>query len=166
MTPEVSAWLKPRSRWLTWPVLLLGFAAAFGAGAVLGPERVEVRTELVEVVRKVQVKAKTKEVVRYVKITTLPDGTKTEERSEREALKVDTTTRTDSSSSSASSRSMLPSWRVGLQAGATWREPALQLAGPLVIGVSVEARLAKTPVSVGAWGSTYGAAGGSVSVEF
>lgn len=169
MTPEqpISAWLKPRSRWLVWPVLLLGFAAAFGAGAALAPERVEVRTELVEVVRKVKVKSRATERVVYIEKTTSPDGTVLERRSEREVAKVETSTKTDTAQrTSTETTPRLPSWRVGLQAGATWKEPALQLAGPLVIGVSVEARLAKSPVSVGAWGSTYGAAGASVSVEF
>lgn len=148
----VSAWLKPRSRWLVWPVLLLGFAASFAAGTVLAPERVETRTEFIETVRKVQVKTKAKEVTRYVRITTLPDGTKTEERSEREALKVDTTTKTDTETSSqTTSTPAQKSWAVGALVGATWKEPAIAPSA-LSVGALGDFRLGKTPCFAGGWG--------------
>lgn len=57
-------------------------------------------------------------------------------------------------------------WRVGLQVGASLVKPALPITGPLVLGASVEGRIAKTPVSVGVWANTVGAGGASVSIEF
>lgn len=58
-----------------------------------------------------------------------------------------------------------PDWRVGLLVGASLREPLLPIAGPLVFGLSGERRIIGG-LSVGAWGGTWGAFGGSASFEF
>lgn len=168
--PELSAWLKPRSRWLVWPALILAMLFSFGAGAglALNNASAETRTEFVELKAKREQKTESKKVARTWKVTIEPSGKRTEEGAERELTKAETVTAETSLSTARTTVTELtkPGWRVGVQAGATWKEPALQLTGPLVIGVSVEARLARTPVSVGAWGSTFGAAGASLSVEF
>ncbi len=71
----------------------------------------------------------------------------------------------------ATSAPVLPSWRVGLQVGASWTAPAVTLQGPLVVGVEASYRLPlplppRYGVWAGAWGGTYGAAGASLAVEF
>lgn len=58
-----------------------------------------------------------------------------------------------------------PDWRVGAQVGASLQPPALVIAGPLVLGASVERRILGG-VSAGLWANTAGAGGASVSVEF
>ena len=49
--------------------------------------------------------------------------------------------------------------------GASLREPLVPIAGPLVLGASVERRIVGG-LSAGAWLNTVGAAGASVSLEF
>lgn len=167
MTTLLERLKSPASRWVLYPVLLVALVAAFSAGRFSAPlqveERVEYRTEL----RTVTVQAKARERVVYREKVTLPDGTTTEKTSSRELLKVDTTAKADSTSTglTAKTTTLRPDWRIGVLAGATWKEPALTIAGPLVLGVQVERRIIGG-VSVGAWGSTQGAAGASVSVEF
>lgn len=157
----------PAPRWAVYPLLVLIAGVGFSAGHFLGPERVETKTEIVTVQHEVKVQARAREVVRYVEKVTQPNGTITERSSEREVSKVDTTTKSDASSSATTERKveLRPDWRVGILAGATWKEPALTIAGPLVLGVQVERRIIGG-VSLGAWGSTQGAAGASVSIEF
>lgn len=157
----------PAPRWAVYPLLVLVAGVGFSAGHFLGPERVETRTQVVTVQHEVKVQAKALTRTVYVEKVTQPNGTITEKRSEQLAEKVDTTTKADSSSSATTERKveLRPDWRIGVLAGATWKEPALTIAGPLVLGVQVERRILGG-VSVGAWGSTQGAAGASVSVEF
>lgn len=69
---------------------------------------------------------------------------------------------------------VLPSWRLGVQVGASWVTPAVRLEGPLVLGVEASYRLPLDRLGLpprygawlGAWGGTYGAAGASVALEF
>ena len=49
--------------------------------------------------------------------------------------------------------------------GASLREPLLPVAGPLVLGASLERRIVGG-LSAGAWLNTVGAAGASLSVEW
>ena len=58
-----------------------------------------------------------------------------------------------------------PDWRASVLVGASMREPALVITGPLVIGVQVERRIVGG-VSLGVWANTVGAAGASGSIEF
>jgi hypothetical protein len=113
---------------------------------------------------------KAKDRVVYVEKTTSPDGTVLEKRSERETERVelarDVDRRADTRAETAKVTTSRPDWRIGVQLGATWKEPALKLGDtPLVVGGSIERRIIG-PFSVGAWGSTQGAAGLSVSGEF
>lgn len=59
-----------------------------------------------------------------------------------------------------------PGWSVSLLVGATWKEPALPIAGPLVLGATADVRLGQTPISLGAWGTTQGAVGVLGRAEF
>lgn len=76
---------------------------------------------------------------------------------------------TDASNSSTSTTTTKsrPDWRIGIWVGATWKEPALRLGegNPLVLGGTVERRIIG-PFSMGIWGTTQGAFGGSISGEF
>ena len=158
---------QPASRWFIYPLLVLVFAAGAAVGHFLAPPEPEVRTEFVQLNARQVKQQKAKEVIRYVKIATLPDGTKTEERSEREVTKTDTATNETSSTTALTiSRPSSKSWRVGLLVGATWKEPALTLVGPLVLGATFEARLGQSPCSVGAWATTQGALGVTGACEF
>lgn len=58
-----------------------------------------------------------------------------------------------------------PQWRLGVDVGASLREPLVPIAGPLVLGARAEYRVAG-PVWVGVWASTQGAAGVVATVEW
>jgi hypothetical protein len=146
----VSAWLKPRSRWLVWPVLLLGFAVSFGAGAVLAPQQpVEVRTEFIEIKAKTETKQKAKTKERYVKVVIEPSGRRTEETSEREVSKAETVrTETSSSTLVTASTPVQKSWSVGAIVAATWKEPT-PAPSAVTVGAMGDLRLGKTPCFAG-----------------
>lgn len=57
-----------------------------------------------------------------------------------------------------------PRWQLGLMAG-VGLDPAIDLAGPLVLGAQASVRLLG-PLRAGAWATTNGAAGGQVLLEF
>jgi peroxiredoxin len=64
------------------------------------------------------------------------------------------------------STAVRPSWSLSLMPGYQWHgTPFIDAKGPLVIGASVEHRFIG-PVSLGAWGSTSGAAGATVRMEW
>lgn len=177
---DVAAWLTaPRGRALQWPVIIVAIVVAFGLGIALGvaraPERVEVRTEYLATKHRTETKAKARDVQRFKKTTTLPNGTKIEESSERIALKVDTAIKEDQRvadvrSSITTSR---PDWRVGVLLGASLQvSPSLQLQP--AVGLQGERRILG-PFSLGAWGIVEippaggplrGIVGASVSGEF
>lgn len=157
--------------------------AGFSAGRFSAPreveERVEYRTEWrekrVEVVKWRTARAVDTKTVTTPVLLPVPDGgvllaiaTTTETR-ERETTGGGTATTTDSSGASAGSTArkvtQQPDWRLGVQVGASLRDPLLPIAGPLVLGASLERRLVGG-VSAGAWLTTAGAAGASLSLEF
>lgn len=164
---------RPVPWWGRWIVIVLLALAAFAVGRATTPiadEQIAVITVTRERVIE-KWRAQKDRIVYTEKTTTTPDGTVTaEKRSEKETerneAQRETQRDTDQKSITVRDVEQRPNWRVGVQAGASLREPSIPITGPLVIGVSVEARLARTPVSVGVWGNTVGAAGASISVEF
>lgn len=124
-----------------------------------------------------QTEAKAKVKVVYVDLVISPDGTVREKSQTIE--KEDSTTEAKSQMISNSEIEIQtkretktttvnrPYWRVGLQVGASFVPPPVKLGEtPLVLGLTVDVRLGKTPFFVGGWGGTYGSAGLSVSGEF
>jgi hypothetical protein len=163
--------------------LVLVAAAGYSAGRFSAPaeveERVEYRTEwrtkTVEVVRWKTARAVDTRTTSTPVLLPAPDGgvvlaaatvTETRER-ETAAGSSDTRSSTRSLAQQVGERKVtqLPDWRLGVQIGASLRDPLLPIAGPLVLGVSVERRILGG-VSAGVWGNTLGAAGVSVSGEF
>lgn len=158
-------------------------AAGFSAGRFSAPaeveERVEYRTEWkekrVEVVRWRTARAVDTRTTTTPVLLTVPDGgvvlataTTTETR-ERETATARLETAIDSSGNTTGGTSRKVTqqvdWRLGVQVGASVRDPLLPIAGPLVLGASLERRLAGG-ISAGAWLNTSGAAGASLSLEF
>lgn len=150
-----------------WPSRVLALAlfgaACAGAGyvsALRPPPEPEIRVVTRE---KVVTRQVTRRIVERT-AHTLPSGETTVRETTREG--IDTSTDAQRRADVEQRPAPAPAWRVSLQVGAAvGREPALQLSGPLVLGASVERRLAG-PFSIGAWGSTAGAGGLSVSGEF
>lgn len=173
MTPET------RQRVVMAVALVGTAAAAFSAGRYAAPVKVEtrevVKTEWKDrVVEKVITKrAKAVDRVVYVDRVVAPDGTLTEKRTthtlsdERELADAAKTTESTGKAevSSSSTTTLRPDWRVGVLAGASLKEPLVPIAGPLVLGASVERRIVGG-LSAGAWVNTVGAAGASLSLEF
>ena len=172
--------MTPTSRqWVSGGIALVVLALSFSAGRLTAPVKTDVReVERVvwkdRVVEKVVTKrAKADERIVYVDRVVSPTGEVREKRTThtladtRELVDLGKTSEsTGSTDKSASSTSTLrPDWRVGVLAGASFREPLVPIAGPLVLGASVERRIAGG-LSAGAWVSTVGAAGASVSLEF
>lgn len=159
--------------------LVVLLVLAFTAGRFTAPERVDVR-EVEKVVWKDRVvekvvtrKAKAVDRVVYVDRVVTPEGEVREKRTTRtvtdarelvEAGKTSESTG-KAESSSSSTTTARPDWRLGVLVGASLREPLLPVAGPLVLGASLERRIVGG-LSAGAWLNTVGAAGASLSVEF
>lgn len=159
--------------------VVLALAGAFSAGRFSSPEKV--RTLEVEkivyrdrVVEKVVTqKAKAVDRVVYVDRVVTPEGEVREKRTTRtltDARETVDAAKTLESSGESSRRAeslttARPDWRVGVLVGASLREPLVPVAGPLVLGASVERRIVGG-LSAGAWVNTVGAAGASVSLEF
>lgn len=173
MTPET------RQRVVVAVALVAVAAAAFSTGRLTAPEKVEVR-EVEKVVWKDRVvekvvtkRAKAEERVVYVDRVVSPKGEVREKRvtttkaDTREVADLGRTTESiGSTEKSASSTSTLrPDWRVGVLVGASLQEPLVPIAGPLVLGASLERRIVGG-LSAGAWVNTVGAAGASLSLEF
>ena len=167
---------QPVPVWHVAVVALVVAGAGVAAGVGIGRlNALEQTTEQVAVVVREREKVverchKGKDRVVYTETRRLPDGTVEEKKSERETEREEggrelerQGERSEESKRTTVSR---PDWRVGLLVGATWKEPALKLGDtPLVIGVTAERRIIG-PFSVGAWGTTQGAAGLSVAGEF
>lgn len=175
-------------RWLLFVlVLLLCVAAAFSAGRFTAPERVETRevdrwrtldlttTDLTRgftFAREVKV-TRWRDVVTTITDagitiadktieheTSSESGTVTEELRRVEIVEVERERVVEKTVT------VRPSWRVSILAGASLRDPLVPIAGPLVLGATVEGRIAQSPLSVGGWINTVGAAGVSFSGEF
>ena len=157
--------------WVRVVLVLVAVALSFSAGRFSGPVEVEERTVYVttEKRRESEQKARAQVVTRYIERAPTDAGVveRISERIEtRDESKRDATTETAVKLDTSTKTAKLPDWRVGVQLGATWKEPALRLGDtPLVIGVTAERRIIGG-VSAGVWGSTQGAAGVGVSVEF
>ena len=173
MTPTARQWAIG----ITSLLVIIGFA--FSAGRYTAPVKTDVR-EVERVVWKDRVvekvvtrKAKAEERIVYVDRVVSPTGEVREKRTThtltdaRELVDLGKTTESaGSTEKSASSTSTLrPDWRVGVLAGASLKEPLVPIAGPLVLGASVERRIVGG-LSAGAWVNTVGAAGASVSMEW
>jgi hypothetical protein len=173
VTPTSRQWAAG----ITALVVLLGLA--FSAGRFTAPVKTDVR-EVEKVVWKDRVvekvvtrKAKAVDRVVYVDRVVTPEGEVREKRTTRTLTDarelVDLGKASESAGSSASSSTsattLRPDWRVGVLAGASLTEPLVPIAGPLVLGASVERRIVGG-LSAGAWVNTVGAAGASVSMEF
>ncbi len=173
MTPEA------RQRVVTAVALVGTAAAAFSAGRFSAPVKVDVR-EVEKVVWKDRIvekvvtrRAKAEERVVYVDRVVSPEGEVRERR--LTTTKADTRELVDlgrasessgkTEATSSSTTTLRPDWRVGVLVGASLREPLVPLAGPLVLGASLERRIVGG-VSAGAWVNTVGAAGASVSLEW
>jgi len=163
-------------------VLLL--VVGFSAGRFSAPLQVETREVervvfkdlLVEDITKGFTFARTIEKTVWRNVETRPDGTTVDRSIERHggttaATVTETTKRTEEHAGQrevekVTITTLRPSWSIGLLVGATWKEPALPIAGPLVLGATVDLRLGQTPFSVGAWGTTQGAFGAIGRAEF
>jgi len=172
VTPTARQWAAG----ITALVVIIGLA--FSAGRFTAPVKTDVR-EVEKVVWKDRVvekvvtrKAKAVDRVVYVDRVVTPEGEVREKRTTRTLTDAreltdsgktsESTGKSETSSSSTTSR---PDWRLGVLVGASLREPLLPVAGPLVLGASLERRIVGG-LSAGAWLNTVGAAGASLSVEF
>ncbi|MBL8911636.1 MAG: hypothetical protein JNM17_13165 [Archangium sp.] len=176
MVPIRERLTRPVPAWrVVLVALVVGVGGAFTGFATGRLNALEETSEQVAVVVRTREKVverwhKGKDRIVYSEVVRSPDGTVTEKRSERETTKEEggrelerQAEKTEESKKTTVSR---PDWRVGVLVGATWKEPALRLGDtPLVIGVTAERRIIG-PFSVGAWGTTQGAAGLSVAGEF
>lgn len=171
---------------MNWRPYAIGAAAcacslAVGlyAGRSQTPDTVETSHEQVAVT--IQQHSKTRYVreeqatrIVYRERVTKPDGTITERESERTDTHVKENGGTDSSETQTAKRetetykqvtASEPQWRIGALIGAQLQSPLLPIAGPLVVGVNVERRIAG-PFWLGVWGISGGAAGASISITF
>lgn len=163
--------MTPR-QWVTGIVaLVVNLALAFLAGRFSAPEKVVEKVEWKEraAEKGTTKKAKATSRIVYVDRVVTPQGEVREKRTMRtvtDAREVaDVERLTERGGKSESTTPARPDWRVGVLVGASLREPLVPIAGPLVLGASVERRILG-PFSVGAWVNTVGAAGASVSGEF
>lgn len=158
---------------------LLTLAAAFSAGRFSAPLEVQTVDKVVwkereqsntaETTKKAKAKAK-KVVTDTVK---KPDGTvvikrveTVDEKSGVEKMAEGVVVRDVAGDSLKQTTTTLrPDWRVTLQVGASWQTPALNFAGPVVVGAQVDRRI-YGGLTGGLWFNTFGAAGAGLSMEF
>jgi hypothetical protein len=164
-------------------IAVLCLVVGAGIATFARPARVEERLTTVEVVR-LQAKVETKEVVRessdakkervvYVDRVVSPTGevhekrTTTTKADTRELVDLGKTSESTGKTENitATTTTVRPDWRVGVLVGTSLREPLVPIAGPLVLGASLERRIVGG-LSAGAWANTSGAAGASLSMEF
>lgn len=175
--------LTPLPTWTKWvalPLLVLAcLAAGYSAGHLSAPVETVTQTEIKVVTREKVVEkivdrwheAKTRIV--YTEKTSKPDGsivekTSTKEDSVADASRDDSKVTDKSTENEQKSSKQVvnrPDWRVGVLAGAALQTPAIQITGPLVLGVQVERRIVGG-ISLGIWGVSSGAGGLSLSLEF
>lgn len=155
--------------------LALGLVAGAAIGRLMGPEKVQ--TSYVDrvvfkdrVVEKI-VTAKAKTEVVYRDVTHKPDGTVVDRSIEKSVLSEKASAdreKTHEGKSTIEIQKTItarPDWRVSAGVGASIVQPALPVYGPLVMQAEVDRRIVGG-LSVGVWGSTVGAAGVAVSLEF
>lgn len=181
MTPEQRTQLERAGLALVGVLLLV---VGFSAGRYSAPAQVETR----EVERWSVLDLTTEDITRgmtfalstektvWRNVETRPDGTTVDRSIVHEATRQDSTAtetakRTEEHAGTreiekVTITTLRPSWSAGVLVGATWKEPALPIAGPLVLGVMAEVRLGQTPFMLGAWGTTQGALGVSGRGEF
>lgn len=171
--------MNPRRVAIIAVVCVAALVGAFSAGRFSAPLQVETREvekvvfkdRIVERVVEVKAKAETKVVYRDRVVT--KEGEIRERIVERTDTKEDTKRDDTKTVDRVVERERIienkitlrPNWRVGVLAGASLAKPLVPIAGPLVLGVQVEHRIAGG-VSAGVWINTVGAAGAVVSVEF
>jgi hypothetical protein len=179
-TPPSSPWKR---RALVGGAVLLALVAAFVGGRFSAPlqvqtidtVRVEFRDRVVETIKTVEVKAKAETKIVWRDRVIAKDGTVTEHETEKTASREDSV-RNDAEKKTEDRAgvtehtvektvTLRPSWRVGLQVGASLRAPFVPIAGPLVLGVSVDYRVVGG-LTAGLWLNTFGAAGLGVAFEF
>lgn len=181
MTPEQINTLKRRlwiGAWLAVAVLggvLVGRFIGAAETKTRDVERVVYRDLTVEDITRGFTFAKQVEVTRWRNVVTAPDGTITDRTIEREgsaesgtvteAITRVETVEVERERIVEKTVTLRSDWRVSVLAGASLRDPLLPIAGPLVLGMSAERRIAGG-LSVGLWVNTFGAAGGVVSMEF
>jgi hypothetical protein len=139
---------SPAARWL---LLLVALALAFAAGAGVAANNVpvEVRTEYLETRTRTEKKVEAKAKKRTWKITVEPSGKRTEEGTELEVAKAETTSAESSVTSLQTvAAPQLPSWSVGVLAGATWRGPSVAPSA-FTVGPTIDFRLGKLPCFAG-----------------
>ncbi len=177
MTPEHAATARRALAFVLTALVSLGVGLAAGrfSAPAVTQTKIEYRSLAVEDITRGFTFARVVNRVVYRNVvTTITDaGTTVADTSvEREG---DTTTGastetghtvTDNSGTNMKTVTLRPSWRLGVQVGASLKAPGLVITGPLVLGVSVETRIAQTPFGVGLWGNTVGAGGVSLSGEF
>ncbi len=175
--------LSLRSKVIACVVCVGLLLCAFSAGRFSAPvhvetretERVVYKDKVVEKIVTVEVKSKAEDRIVYRDIVTHSDGTVTDHSVEHVSVKEDTK-KTDQEKKvdlkSGSSEkvtekivTLRPDWRVSVQAGASIQEPKLKIYGPLVLGAEVDRRIVGG-FSVGVWGSTSGAGGLALGLEF
>lgn len=147
------------------------FAAGRGTAPLQVSERVEYRSLAVEDITRGYTFATQRVVYRNI-VTTITDAgtTITDKSIEREAARTESTenvSRTESTEKKSEHVTTLrPAWSIGLQVGASLVKPALPLTGPLVIGASVDFRIAQSPFLIGVWANTVGTGGAELRTEF
>lgn len=159
-------------QWIAGSVaLLVLLALSFSAGRYTAPEKVVEKIAWKERAEEKASKKKTKAVDRVVFVDRVvtPEGEVREKKTIRTLTDsreiADVVKTSESTGAIEKSTTLRPDWRVGVLVGASLREPLVPIAGPLVLGATVERRIIGG-VSAGAWVNTVGAAGASVSVEF
>jgi hypothetical protein len=158
--------------------IIVALAIGISIGRFSAPEqtylstvdRVVYKDRIVDRVVKVETKAETKTVFRNVvtyagKTTDRSiEVTKADTKAETKAERIQT--RDVEKIVTVEKRVTLrPDWRVSAGVGASLVAPALPIYGPIVINAGVERRIVGG-LSAGLWGSTVGAAGVSISLEF
>lgn len=173
-----------RNHLIAAAVILAALVGSFSAGRFSAPLKVETRDvervvfkdRIVEKIVTVEVKAKAETKIVWRDRVITKEGVVTEHEIEKTDTKEDTkkTADVDRVVTRDAERvvtvekivTLRPSWRVGVLAGASFQTPLLPIAGPLVLGVEAQYRIAGG-LWAGLWTlPQHGAVGASISFEF